>query len=341
MKSFSGFRFLIVFILLFLVSFQVFALSFDQDFRTLSMGGISVSGTGNEISYFSNPASIYFYNQKQKFIFQTSVFNNHDEGSSIILEKPELYFKGLFIGKAVALGLGGDLYVTDMKVTGSNSRNYTGLRRFDIALSAAYGYGNFAFGGSVYSGSSTSNPNIEIKKDSALADFAVKALFAEHTRLSNSEFVNIRFGMMYNISRLSFSAKSDRLLSYAGNQKELTFDDALDSVCLGMYYNRDRFRKRGRLNTWVFSAGAEVRNVFEDKEATLNTGAEIGLQLSVDYNVNLRFGYRSFLEHLDEGWTSFGLGARLEKFDIGLIYEKPIKHDDNTYRIGLDFAFMI
>lgn len=341
MSFFSKSRILIILMFLMIAS-QAFSLPFDRDFRTSAMGGISVSGTGNEITYFSNPASIYFYNQRQEFVFQTSVYDNHDDGTENVLEKPGLCFKGLFIGKAVSLGLGGDLYVSDMDIKNNELRYYTGLRRFDIELSAAYGYKNFAFGGSVYSGSYLHNPNVEINKNKAFADFISDALFAEHTRLSNSEFVNICFGAMYNISRLSFSAKSDRILSYEGTQKELSFDEAMDSVCFGLYYNRDRYGNRGRLNTWVFSAGVEGCNVFDKDNGTVNAGAEIGFQLSRDYTLNLRFGYESLIDDFDEGWKSVGFGARLEKINLGFVYKMPLKDNvKNKYRIGLDFAILI
>ncbi len=341
MRFFSKSRILIILIFL-TITFQAFSLSFDQDFRSSAMGGISVSGTGNEITFFSNPASIYFYNQKQEFVFQASVYDNHDDGTEYVLEKPELCFKGLFIGKAVSLGFGGDLYVSDMNIKDNQLRYYTGLRRFDIELSAAYGYKNFAFGGSVYSGSYLHNPNVEVNKDKAFADLVSDALFAEHTRLSNSEFVNICFGVIYNFSRLSFSAKSDRILSYEGTQKELSFDEAMESVCLGLYYNRDRYGKRGRLNNWVFSAGVEGCNVFDSDNATLNAGAEIGFQLSRDYNINLRLGYESLIDDFDEGWKSIGVGARLEKINLGFVYKKPLKNiEKDKYRIGFDLAFLI
>lgn len=319
-------------------------MSYDEDLQTRAMGGISPSGTGNSITFFQNPAGVYFYNQTQKFVLQTTFFDTHGSDDFIFFEQPEINIKGLFIGSRIALGLGADSYASDLNIISSELRNYTNFRRFDIALSAAYGYKNFAIGGTVYGGSYSHKPNVEIEKDKAFSHLISKAFFAEHTRVVNSEFVDIRFGMMCKLDSMSISVKSDKTLSYTGSQKDLSFKDALDTTCFGIYFNRDRYRRRGRLNNWVFTAGVEGNNVFDKDSAQFCAGAEVGLQLSRDYTVSLRFGYNSMMKNMDDGSVTFGVGSRLGKIDIGLMCEMPmdyLKGNSKELRMGLGFSYLI
>jgi hypothetical protein len=78
------------------------------------------------------------------------------------------------------------------------------------------------------------------------------------------------------------------------------------------------------MNNLVYSAGAEVRNIFKPAERTLNAGAEVRLRFVRDSGVSVRAGYSALTESLGNGTVTAGIGVTLGHFEFAGNADFPI-----------------
>ena len=321
-----------------------FAVSAYGTGRTNGMGRTGTSGVDSDITYFTNPASLYYYNQRQKFLLEAYFYDSHTRDFNYLMELPDTGFKAEFVGKGVSVSIGLDKYAESFEKK-EDGRRYVFRQRFDLAASFAYGYKNLALGAGLYGGSSRKRSDAFVNGNSFFGDFVKNMFFSEYSRDSSREFVSIELGAMYRLGPLVFSAKSDELLSYvSGNTGTLTFENALDTLGGGVYYASESYAKRGRLKKWVFSAAIEGKNLVNETNRSLHFGAEATYQLARDYNISGRLGYYSRFSDLSDGNLTFGLGGRINKVDVAFSADIPvsfISKNKGSVVIGLNVMYLI
>lgn len=282
-----------------LVSCSLFAYSFDSDIRHESMSLTGIADASSASSFFRNPAGLYLYDKASELVIATGI----SEGT---------YLKTEFTGGKVSFSLNINNFM----------KNENDLQRdFVFNANAAAGVGYFGFGMGIVGGSSMEQVNI--------SGSLYENLFTKYTRMEESQFVSIRSGVVYRYGNFTFGFLADNILSYSGNAQHLSLDKAFDYVSGGIYWAQDKYAKRGRLNEFVFSAGAEFRNMFNGKTRNIGVGGEAMLQLTNNYSASLRGGISIPLNHNDKVEFTTGVGARLDRFDIGayvIIAEKSTVH---------------
>lgn len=270
-----------------LIALNVFALTYDTDIKQRSMALSGIADCTSETNFYKNPAGLYLNERDNNFVLSVGYSD-------------EIYVKSEFVGQRISFAINVD----------NQEKNINDLQRDVIfSFNAAAGFDYLGLGVGIYGGSSMEQSNVTNR--------IYQSIFGDYIRIEDSQFVNIRIGAMYRLSDFTFGLMADRVLTYQGYEEHLSVSHAFDYISGGAYWNQSKYAKRGRLNKWVFSAGVETLNIFNNNERALAYGAEATIQLANDYSVSFRGGMQTPLFNTNQVFYSAGLGIRVGQFDLG------------------------
>ena len=288
-------------VLLLLVSV---AMLFAYDPRLSAMGNIGVSVSGTEMQSYGNPAAVFFDENPYTFLVSGTI------GDVMGLDKwpcyPSSSLEALFVANMITAGM-------EVSYQAENRRDndHVDLKQsvtLDVNFSAGYNF--FSAGVGVTGGSQQQRLDVPME---SLFDFPVQSVFAPFDRVVNSEFIQLRAGMMMHLGQFFVGVLLDNLLHKDGSSMTFKWSEIFDGTGIGMYWSMPEYTSRGRMNNLVVSAGAEVKNLFNDDERTFNTGAELKFRMVRDSSTVFRTGYSALWNDLFHGTITAGLGVNIRK----------------------------
>ncbi len=332
-----------VLIVLFLaVIVPVFA-SLD-DARLEAMGSIGIAVSDDRHPNVTNPASLYFYEDDQIFILNGQYLD------SFLLNSKETFptypgagFTGSFIGKMISFSIGFDHNV-ELSGAGESVKYYNIFQESEIRLNLSAGLGGFSAGIGIYGGSSKLRSNVPIHKNSAAFDFFSQTFFTTYDRMLDSEFLQMNVGFMFKTGGLSVGILCDDILEIDGSKTSLSFDSFVSQAGIGLYYASSEYGRRGRLNTFGYSGGLEITNLFTGKNRSLSAGLELYLLLAKDYSLYFRMGYKALFRDFSFGTHSIGLGVQLNTVELNANAFFPLsvyRGIDRGERFSIALSFTI
>ena len=333
----------VVLIILFLaILVPVFA-NFD-DARLEAMGSIGTAVSDDRHPTIVNPAALYFYEEDQTFVlnwqYQDSFLLNSGEAFP---SYPSSAFNGSFIGKMISFSIGFDFSV-DNAGEGEGVNYYNIYQESEIRLNLSVGLGSFSAGIGIYGGSSKQRSTVPIHTNSAAIDFFSHTFLATYDRMLDSEFLQMNLGFMFKKSGLSIGILCDDILEIDGSKTSLSWKSFLSQAGIGIYYVSSEYGRRGSLNTFGYSGGLEISNLFTGSTRSFSAGVELSLLLAKDYSLYLRTGYHAFFKNFGFGTHTLGLGVKLNKVELYANAHFPMsvyRGIDNGERFSLAISFTI
>ena len=274
------------------------------DPRLAAMGGISVAVSGTEMQSYGNPAAVFFDENPYTFLISGTM------GDVMGLDKwpcyPSSSLEALFVANMITVGM-------EVAYDSENRRDndHVDLKQnvtLDVNFSAGYNF--FSAGVGVTGGSQMQRLDVPME---TFFDFPVQSVFAPFDRVVNSEFIQLRAGMMMHLGQFFVGVLLDNLLHKDGSNMSFKWGEIFDGTGAGLYWSMPEYSTRGRMNNIVVSAGAEVTNLFNDEERTFNTGAELKFRFVRDSNFTVRTGYSALWDDLFHGTITAGLGLNIRK----------------------------
>ena len=290
-------------------------LLFAYDPRLTAMGGIGVGVSGTEMLSYVNPAAVFFDDNPYTFALSASMADV--VGKDPWPCNPSTSLEALFTANLVTAGI-------DISYNAVNRRENARVDvvqdvRLDVNVSA--GYGIFSAGVGVTGGSQMQRLDVPMDE---MGDLLVQTLFAPFDRVVNSEYIQLRAGMMVRLGQFHIGVLLDNLLQKTDSGMSFKWDSIFNGTGTGFYWSSPEYSARGRMNNFVFSAGAEVRNIFKASERTLSAGAEVRFRFTRTSGVSIRGGYTSILRTLGSGTVTAGAGAEFPHFSVALNADFPI-----------------
>lgn len=278
-----------------------------SDPRLSAMGGIGVAVTGRNVKSYPNPASLFF--DEQDFTFAFRLDTSDTFGVSSLPYLPASGFNSFFCADMISFSLAVLFDSANPRVTGNVDIYQT--TSIDIDLTIGYGYisaGLGITGGSV-------RQRVDVPVDS-YPEVANQCLLTKFDRVVNSEFIRVSAGIMLSYSQFSFGLLLDNILDKSGTRTTFNSQTLFGETCIGIYYSRPEYSKRGKMNYFVWSAGADICNLFQKEERSLNAGAELTFRFVRDFNVSLRSGYSARFNDFEEGTWTFGVASLVRNIQI-------------------------
>ncbi len=322
-------RTLVLFLLFFAVFFPIYA-NFD-DARLEAMGSIGIAVSDSRHPTMINPASLYFFAEDHLFVLNGQYLDSFVPNSGETF--PSLPTSGLnaaFIGKMISFSIGFD-YNVELNGEGDDVKYYNIYQKSEIKLNLSAGLGSFAAGIGISGGSSKQRANAPVHRNNAFFDFFAQTYLTSYDRLLDSEFLQINLGLMFKSGGLSVGLLCDNILDNNGSKTSISWKSFISETGIGIYYAFDEYSKRGRLNMFNFSAGAEIKNLFTSETRSLSTGVEVALVLAKNYGFYLRTGYEARFRDFKLGTHSIGFGAQIGTVELYANAHIPV----SIYR-GLD-----
>ena len=288
---------------------------FAFDPRLSAMGGIGVGVSGTEMQSYPNPAAVYFDENSFTFVVNGTL------GDVIGIDSwpcyPEASAGVMFVANMITAGM-------NVTYNSENRRDNAHVDliqdvRLDVNIVAGYSF--LSAGVGVTGGSQMQRLDVPMK---VITDFPVQSLFAPFDRKVNSEYIQLRAGMLARFGQFSFGILLDNLLQKTDTGVAFVWRRIFDGTGAGVFWSSPEYSARGKMNNLVFSAGAEVRNIFKPSERTLNAGAEVKLRFSRDSGVSVRAGYSALVGSLGTGTVTAGLGVTLGHFEFAGNADFPI-----------------
>ncbi len=338
----KAFRKAVLLLLFITVLIPVFA-TFD-DARLEAMGSIGIGVSDSRHPTVKNPASLYFFEEDRAFIINGQYLDAFLPNSGETFPSlPSAGFNASFLGKMISFTLGFDYY-TEANGTIDGIKYYNIYQETEIKLNLSAGYGMFSAGIGISGGSSKQRSGAAIHNNTALADFFIQTFLTSYERLLDSEYLQINLGLMFKSGGLSIGLMCDNIMDNDGSKTTISWDSFMSEAGIGIYYALDEYGKRGRLNLFNFSVGAEVDNIFTKETRALNAGFELAFMLAKDYCLYFRSGYKALFNDFDLGTHSFGFGAQLNNVEFYANAYFPVslyKGLNNGDRFSLALSFEV
>ena len=315
-----------------------------DDSRLEAMGSIGIAVSDNRHPNVINPATLYFYEDSQVFVI------NGQYQDSFLLDSKESFpaypssgFNGSFIGKMISFSIGFDFNV-DSGNENDDIKYYNIYQNTEIKLNLSAGLGNFSAGIGIYGGSSKQRSNVSIHHTSAAYDFFVQTFLGTYDRVLDSEYLQMNVGFMFKTGDLSIGILCDNILDIDDSKTTFSWDSFIKEAGIGLYYTSGEYGRRGRLNTFGYSFGLEISNLFTSTSRDLSAGFELSLLLAKDYSLYFRTGYHALFESFGYGTHSVGFGAKLDKFELNANAHFPVsvyRGLDNGDRLSMAVSFTV
>ncbi|MBP5161388.1 MAG: hypothetical protein ILP16_00185 [Spirochaetales bacterium] len=288
---------------------------FAYDPRLSAMGRIGVGVSGTEMQSYGNPAAVFF--DDNSYTFSVSGTLGDVVGLANWPCYPSSSLEALFVANMITAGM-------DITYQSENRResDHVDLKQsvtLDVNFSAGYNF--ISAGVGVTGGSQQQRLDVPM---ATLTDFPVQSVFAPFDRVVNSEFIQLRAGVMMHFGQFFVGVLLDNLLHKDGSSTTLKWSEVFDGTGVGAYWSRPEYSSRGRMNNIVVSAGAEVKNIFNQDERTFNTGAELKFRMVRDSSFFFRTGYSALWDDFLAGTVTAGLGVNLRRVELSGNIDVPI-----------------
>ena len=283
------------------------SLLFSYDPRLSAMGRIGVGVSGIEMQSYANPAAVYF--DENTFTFSICSSLGDTAGIDSWPCYPEASLGVMFVANMITAGMN----VTYNTENRRSNAHVDLIQDVQLDVNFAAGYGFLSVGVGVTGGSQLERLDVPMAD---MTDFPVQSLFAPFDRKVNSEYIQLRAGMMARFGQFTVGLLLDNLLQKTDSGMSFEWRHIFDGTGVGFFWTSPDYSARGRMNNLVYSAGAEVRNIFKPLQRTLNAGAEVRLRFVRDSGVSLRAGYSALTESLGNGTITTGLGVTLGHFEF-------------------------
>ncbi|MCF0261789.1 MAG: hypothetical protein HUK23_02630 [Sphaerochaetaceae bacterium] len=283
----------------------------NKDPRLETMGGIGVAVTGRNVKSYPNPASLFFDDQDFSFVLRTQTAEIL--GYSSLPALPQLNFGGFFCADMVSFSLDVNFDCDNRRST----RHDDVYRTTSIGLDLCAGYGNISAGLGISGGSLQQRIDVPLE---SYFDLVNQFFLTPYDRVVKSEYFQVNLGLMYKKNAFSFGLLLDNILDKVGLDTTLTWESVFSETRFGFYYARDEYSKRGKMNNYVFSAGADINNVFSQENRSLNVGAEATFRFVRDFSMSVRSGYSAELNEIKNGVLTIGFGSQLRQIEISLAF---------------------
>ena len=288
---------------------------FAYDPRLSAMGGIGVAVSGTEMQDYGNPAAVFFDENSNTFSLSGTL------GDIMGLDNwpcyPSSSLEALFVANMITAGM-------NITYQSENRRenDHVDLKQSvtqDVNFSAGYNF--ISAGVGVTGGSQQQRLDVPM---ASFTDFPVQSVFAPFDRVVNSEFIQLRAGVMMHFGQFFVGVLLDNLLHKDGSSTTLKWSEVFDGTGVGAYWSSPEYSSRGRMNNFVGSAGAEVKNIFSKEERTFNTGGEIKFRMVRDSSFFFRTGYSALWDDFLSGTVTAGLGVNLRRVELSGNIDIPI-----------------
>lgn len=322
-------KLLLAFVLLFAAGCCVFAL--PSDFRLRAMGNADASDSGDNSVVFYNPASLYFHSTEDFLNVHVTLSDYHESGQG--KKAPFLPggdFHARFAGKF--LSFTGSI----MTQASKHDRHYDSTRTFSADVSATAGWNDFISAGiGLNAGLSAEREGFAVSDGNRLMDFLVNMVAGEYRRIDDSEYAVVRTGVQVSYGGFRFGVLAPFVYTYSEGDGYFS----AGGLSAGISYKGNKYHGRARLNSFVFSALAEVHNLLEETK-TLHLGAELTVNISSSNAISVRAGYESLLSDFSSGCLTLGACAGTGKFEMGAFAEMEINNPGSVeYSVELVFHY--
>ena len=321
-----------VFLLVVFLFLPFFLIAGDLSYRSLSMGGIKSSVFSQKSGGFENPAALFF-NEESNRLYLSGNWQVFIPSDFPITDCNELSVS--FVGKSILL---------DFEVNGWPEKTEENLfdlyRSFLIESKVAIGIGSFSAGLGFKGGSTSVRSSVMIGKDN-YPDIITESLFGRFRNLEERSIIELSLGLFYKYKGFSAGVLCENIFADSSASKfAVTTGSVLDSLDAGIYWSRDRFRKRGKRNSNVFSIGVEIQKMSSDSERTLNAGFEYLYQFSRKYSIALRLGTSYLFSKESDSTQSLGIAYGFENGEVTLFFTAPYSfYTDEYKKMNVNLAF--
>ncbi len=322
--------------------------AYTQQFGSLrnqAMGGAGVALADHPISFYMNPASLYF---QEEGLFHISgshgdsieplAFKNNEPVP--LLQAPLTSFGAIFSSRFLALSLDLQYSLSQRDVLSSlDSAGYIALNASIIQLNAAYGWRNISLGFFARGGNVLKRTNINISRDSPIIDYFKQTYFEQYRDYEDQFFsTGAGFLITYQWISMGFVTQSLFEMDYPSNELVLDAAAVFDNLAIGIAFSTPTYSVNNELNLMALSLVMDVSNIGNDVQRFLSFGAELNIQLLPEYTVSLRAGYREprqdiasiFTLNGYKGLTTYGFGARINQIEVQGLIEVPL----SFYQVG-------
>jgi len=284
-----------------------------MDPRLSAMGGIGIAVRGADMQSYPNPAAVYFDDNRMTFSFHMDAEDTMGEKSIPYI--PSSSLDVIFIADMLTLGIEIDCYT----IPRSDSDNVNLFQEAVLSFNYSAGIGAFSAGIGVTGGSI--QQRLDVTMDS-FWDFPVQAYLSPFDRVVNSEYIQVRAGLMAVAGNFSFGMLMSNILERTDEGTKFNFETLFSQTGFGVYYSRSQYSSRGILNNFLYSFGAEVDYAFSD-DRLIRTGAEFQFRMVRDSSVSARAGYTAVLNDMKNGTISLGLGVMIRMIELSANVDLP------------------
>jgi len=337
-------RFFLVMLCLFCASS---AFSYTQQFGSLrnqAMGGAGVALADHPISFYMNPASLYFQEEGLFLISAShgdsilpSAFQNGDPVP--FLQEPVTGFSALFSSRFLAFSLELEYSLSQRDIASLDYARYVALNASKVQLNVAYGWQNISLGFFARGGNVLKRSNINISRNSPFSDYFKQTYFEQYRDYEDQFFsTGAGFLITYQWISMGFVTQSLFEMDYSSNELLLEAAAVFDRLAIGIAFSTPTYNVSNELNLMALSLVVDVSNIGDDDQRFLSLGAELKFQLLPEFAVSLRGGYRERRQEITsifalngyKGFTTYGLGVRLNQFEAHGLLEVPL----SFYQVG-------
>jgi hypothetical protein len=332
-----------------------------QNLRSRSMGSTGIARSHTFDSFYVNPASLFFQ-EEGLFVVHGSYADSVVPAAYVaadplpLIQIPENSISALFSSRFLALSIGLDFMLAN-RAPHVGYVQYDALNLSKLQLNLAYGWGNLAVGFSARGGNVLKRPSITISQESPITDY-LKNTYLERYKVPEGQFFTTSAGLLVSYQWVSIGVVSQSLfeMDYQTNELVLEASTVLDTLGIGMAVSTPLYDRNNELNLIALNAAFDIANIGDDLLRSLRIGMEFKIQLSPDYSVEVRLGYRERRSSLssilalngDEGCTTYGLGVRLDKFELQAVLELPlvfyvdkVREAQDAYAVKLGISMVL
>ncbi len=291
-----------------------------QDVKGEALGGIGMTSSDEDFSFYYNPASLVFRREGSPFSASFAYSDGLDRNAfsnglpNAILSDPAGYANVRFSGRNAAVGISvsSRLFLDSYSDDGTYA-TYDVVNTADLQLAVAYGWEHIALGFSVNGGNSSQREGIRIRDSNTIGDYALQTLFERYSQVLGSEFLSLSAGCMGRLGDFTFGLTfGDMTWIAQGNEIKFSLAAMLATMNLGVRYSGSRYDSRtAGLVMVVPSFTLELHNAFlsaldkadydavlpaadvRERKSEICAGLELMLQLSSDFSVSFLSGFTS------------------------------------------------
>jgi len=330
--------------------FSLFAL----DFRSLAMGNSSISLIDSSDSFFVNPASLFFKETSNTLRLNTrysdlvSPEKIKSNQANAWIQNPKSSNDLQFIGSNVALSL-----MLENEVVAEDEEEtreiFTATNTTKIRFSLAFGWDDLGFGLSALGGGKSQRLQIPIRKEYTLLDYIMQVYLERYVNIVDSVFYSVNVSSVWKMnenSRLNFVFSN--IVDNETKNLSISGDEIIKGFSFGYNYKGSKFDSENKLKFLVFNGIAEVNNLLDPDNFSLNLGMEFSFQFTSLVHFDVRGGlvsgpYSTKTDFEDKAKGTLGIGYATDLMEIDFAVILPefgtFSTGSVTLNLGLDVFF--